>query len=55
MVLNVAERLPIPSQGVLDGLSRDEPHEISVRRLHVLHQQIEDLSQLATRAKVCVL
>lgn len=55
MVLNVAERLPILSQGVLDGLCRDEPHEISVRRLHVLHQQIQDLAGLAARAKVCPL
>ena len=53
MVLNVVERLPIISQGVLDSLSRTEPHEVSVRRLKVLHQQIEELAALAARAKVC--
>ena len=51
-LLNVTERLPILSQGILDGIGEGEPYEVLARRLKALHDEFVRLSQVARNAKV---
>ncbi len=50
-VLNVAERLPVFSQDILEAARKREPHQRLLRRLQGLHAQLVELADVAFRAK----
>jgi len=52
MVLNVAERLHIMSESMMDGIAEGESYESLVRGLECLHHQLKSLAKVATAAKV---
>ena len=52
MVMNIAERLPIMSGGIVDDAREGESYELLVRRLDSLHHQLQSLAALAKAAKV---
>jgi hypothetical protein len=51
MVLNVAERMPILSQSILDGFKQGEDHKSLARKFFTLHANLIDLAETAVRAK----
>ncbi len=51
IVINVAERLPILSQEIIEAVPHDETMSILVRRLTILHTNLVELADLATQAK----
>ena len=52
MVLNVAERLSLMSESMMDDVTEGESYESLVRGLKSLHHQLESLAKMATAAKV---
>ena len=52
IVLNAVERLPEFSGGIVQAADDGEPYETLVRQLNALHENIDELAQLAVKAKV---
>ncbi|MEW8092249.1 MAG: hypothetical protein AB2784_21795 [Candidatus Thiodiazotropha endolucinida] len=52
MVLNIAERMPIFSQDIIDAANEGEPYEKLTRMVEGLHHNLAELSELAEKAKV---
>lgn len=51
LVLNAVERLVVLSSAAVDAVQEGESYETLTRRLNVLHENLLEVSQLASRAK----
>ena len=52
VVLNVVERLPVLSEGLVAAVDEGEPYETLCRQLRVLHRNLVEIALSAAAAKV---
>jgi hypothetical protein len=52
VVLNVVERLPVLSEGLMAAVDEGEPYETLCRQLRVLHHNLVEIARSAAAAKV---